>query len=134
MTAETLRLFVTGCDTLALRRAVAVSPFGPFEVVPVQDLQALVASVTPRTAAMAIVHASAMGGAAERHILEQLAADVAVVVVLDNEDADAVLSVLQSGAEDTLTPVEIEQASLPRRLRAAAERKRAALQSRQAYA
>jgi diguanylate cyclase (GGDEF)-like protein len=134
MTVETLRLFVTGCDTPALHLAVAESPFGPFEVVPAPDLQALVAAIPPRAAALAVVHADAIGDMESRRSFEQLAADVAVVVVLANEDPDAVLAVLQSGAEDTLSPAELGHASLPRRLRAAAERKRAALQSRQAYA
>lgn len=134
MTAESIRLFVTGHDSLAVRRAVAESDFGPFDVVSAQDLPAVVSAVSPRTESLVIVPASAIEDAADRRVFEQLAADVAAVVVLDAEDPQAVLSVLRSGAEDTLTPTELAHPSLPRRLRAAVERKRAALQSRQAYA
>jgi diguanylate cyclase (GGDEF)-like protein len=87
-----------------------------------------------RSPAVAMVHADALREVADQRLVERLAADVAVVVVLDTEDPAAVLNVLHSGAEDTFTPSELDHSSLPRRLRAAAERKRAALQSRQAYA
>ena len=113
-------------------RVLAASPFGPFDVQLCADANAALTS-----AQAGAVDALLIAGDADEAFgdaIARVAADVATLVVVTAPDAAAVIGWWRRGAQDVLTPADLASAALPRRIRAAAERKRHEREARNAYA
>jgi diguanylate cyclase (GGDEF)-like protein len=135
MTAELIRLFVTGCDTPGLRDALAASSFGPFVVETAPNLVELAQAMSGHPDAVAIVDGQeALGQPVAQRALARLASESAVLVRLEGEDPVAWVSLLRAGVEDVLSASELALPTVARRLRSAAERKRRIREARTAYA
>jgi diguanylate cyclase (GGDEF)-like protein len=67
-------------------------------------------------------------------MVDSLAADMAMLIVAAEPSADTLADWLGRGAQDVLTPADLADASLPRRLRSAIERHRHEREMRKAYA
>jgi diguanylate cyclase (GGDEF)-like protein len=110
--------------------AVATSPFGPFVVRLCENGEDVEACLSSDTHCHALVIAAKddLG-----EVARTVAADAAVLAISSDLQPATVLGWLLQGAQDVLTIDELADASFPRRLRAAIERKRLERESRTEY-
>ncbi len=120
-----LRIRLVGVAPALLGAHFAESPFGPFVL---HDTEP-----APADPVEAILVAAAAVDAPDTAFAPADWAASAVVVVDADESPPAVLQWLARGAEDVLSPADLEGAVLGRRVRAAIERKRVERASRKAY-
>ena len=114
--------------TVALESAAE----GRFIVHEHADRDSLSAQLHQNGADVLLIDADGFDGA--QQFVEYSAVDTATLIVTADPSLDGLLAWLQRGAQDVLTPAELAAASLPRRLRAAIERKRLEREARTAYA
>jgi len=129
------RLNIIVCATLPedCARLLEASPCGPFAVEPFDDIgQAMTRLALPGCDAL-LVDADVAGEAA-RDVVAAVASQTATLVVTANPSAPAALDWLQRGVQDVLGADELLAQALPRRVRAAIERKRLERDARKAYA
>ena len=131
MPAAPFNLVLLAIPADALDAGFAASPFGPYAVVGVDDVEALRARAeAPLDAAIVDVDRLADAAAAVR----TLSATTAVLAVCAATDPEAVLQWSALGVEDVLRPADLRGTALASRVRQAIERKRVERASRKAYA
>lgn len=116
----------SGDAASALTHVEAESGYGPFEVTVCSADE-----VWPRLAA---AHVDALVVPAGWEGWSRCATEVAVVVVCDALNSTDCLRWLRDGAQEVVTTAELSDPAWPRRLRAAVERQRVRVASRQAFA
>ena len=127
---RTLSVLLIAIPADALGAAFESSPFGPYSIATAADGAAALAAGRDFDAVLIDVGAVADA----RPVVRALATGAAVLVVGQDDDADALLAWSTQGAEDVLGLGDLAAASLARRVRAAVERKRVERESRKAYA
>ncbi len=115
--------------------ALEASPFGPFHVETVADMEQARARVEASAcdAVLLDAHSLDVAAGAAGHSSTSLR-DVALLLVATDLSAPSVLSCLQAGAHDVLQHADLTDASLARRIRMAIEVQRREREARTAYA
>ena len=129
------RLNIIVCATLSedCTRLLEASPCGPFAVEPFDDIGQAIARLAQPGGDAFLLDADAAGETAHE-LVAAVASQTATLVVTGNPNAPAALDWLQRGVQDVLGADELLAPALPRRVRAAIERKRLEREARKAYA
>ena len=125
-------LLVSAALPEAAVRALAGSPYGPFELQQCADAIEAVANAQ-RAGIDALLIAVDPDDALGDDIA-RVAHDLATLVVMPAADDEAAVGWWQRGAQEVLVPESLADAGLPVRVRAAIERKRHEREARKAYA
>jgi diguanylate cyclase (GGDEF)-like protein len=105
------------------------SPYGPFQLKQCETLEQARAQLAAHVFDALLLDTHSIANAPELGILR-----TATLVVSQDANALTVLAWLQKGAQDVLTPADLQADVLPQRVRAAIERKRIETEVRKSYA
>ena len=130
--SDSLRILLIAVPSDMVDGGVTTSPFGPFSITAVADVEAGVAACSAKAFGAIVVDVDRL---VDAHVgLRGLGTNSACLVVCASLDPACVLGWLAQGAEDVLGRDELASPEFARRVRAAIERKRVEGESRKAYA
>ena len=129
---DSLRILLIAVPSDTVDGGVPASPFGPFSITVVADVEAAVVACSAKAFDAIVVDVDRL---ADAHAgLRGLGANSACLVVCNSLDPASMVGWLAQGAEDVIGRDEVASPELARRVRAAIERKRVESDSRKAYA